>query len=144
MKRPLVITLALSGDLETILQRTPAPRFGALAACADLDPELFDGESEQANCLAKAICAVCPVQRECARWGLESHNFAIYGGLTPQERFELRGGKDALEDEVVAEVRQEYNFIVSASAAEVAFKHQVDQRTVVRWRNILRPLKVAA
>jgi len=144
MKRPHVISLALSGELEPLLQRSDAPRFGRLALCVGADPHLFDGEDESANAQAKSICASCPVRPLCAAWGIESHNDAIYGGLTPQERFDIRGGKEAVSDETVAELREEYNFILNASAAEVAFKFQVDQRTVVRWRCILRPVKAAA
>jgi len=144
MKRPQVISLALSGELAPLLQRSGSPHFGGLAACVGADPLLFDGEDEAANAIAKSICSSCPVRVRCAAWGIESHNAAIYGGLTPQERFVIRGEKDAVSDEIVAELREEFNFIVSSSAAEVAFKFQVDQRTVVRWRCILRPVKAAA
>lgn len=66
------------------------------AACRDEDPELFfpigDGALAQAQMeRAKAICARCPVVRECLAWALKTGQDAgVWGGLTEQERRQLR------------------------------------------------------
>lgn len=66
------------------------------AACGDEDPELFfpigDGPVAQAQIeRAKAVCARCPVVRECLAWALETGQDAgVWGGLTEQERRQLR------------------------------------------------------
>jgi WhiB family transcriptional regulator, redox-sensing transcriptional regulator len=68
----------------------------AEAACRVEDPELFFpiGTTEPALRQAhdaKAICAVCPVTRQCLSWALESNqDTGIWGGLTERERRSLR------------------------------------------------------
>jgi WhiB family redox-sensing transcriptional regulator len=68
------------------------------AACRDGDQRLFfDPEGEGAKPraarerAAKAVCAWCPVRREClifALWAPE--RYGIWGGLTARERTSLR------------------------------------------------------
>ena len=62
------------------------------AACRDQDPELFfpvsevGPGSEQVR-QAKAVCARCPVQRECLEYAIDiglAHG--VFGGATPHER----------------------------------------------------------
>jgi WhiB family redox-sensing transcriptional regulator len=66
------------------------------AACRDEDPDLFfpigSGPAAQAQIAdAKAICARCPVVRECLEWALETGQDAgVWGGLTEEERRQLR------------------------------------------------------
>lgn len=66
------------------------------AACRDEDPELFfpigHGPAAQAQIVeAKAVCARCPVVRECLAWALETGQDAgVWGGLTEEERRQLR------------------------------------------------------
>ena len=62
------------------------------AACRDEDPELFfpvsevGPGSEQVQ-RAKAVCARCPVQRECLNYAIETGlAYGVFGGTTPQER----------------------------------------------------------
>jgi len=43
----------------------------------------------------------------------------------------------------IHDLTRELNFVMSASAKEVSLRYGVDSRTVVRWRNILRPMAVA-
>lgn len=41
---------------------------------------------------AKAICAQCPVRRQCLEWALETHQpHGVWGGLDEQERERLLG-----------------------------------------------------
>jgi WhiB family redox-sensing transcriptional regulator len=72
------------------------------ALCAQVDPELFfpdKGGSDRAA-KAKAICAKCPVRRECLEYALAcesgaagvrtSYPSGIYGGLSEHQRRRLR------------------------------------------------------
>ena len=62
------------------------------AACRSADPDLFfpvssTGKSLEQVAQAKAICARCPVQRECLAFAMRTRQFhGIWGGLTEQER----------------------------------------------------------
>jgi WhiB family transcriptional regulator, redox-sensing transcriptional regulator len=66
------------------------------AACRDEDPELFFPIGTTGSALrqieqAKAVCRRCPVVQQCLAWALTSGQDAgIWGGLTPEERRELR------------------------------------------------------
>jgi WhiB family transcriptional regulator, redox-sensing transcriptional regulator len=68
------------------------------AACREpgVDPELFFPVSEfglgvRQVAAARAVCARCPVQRECRDWALQAGEPAgIWGGTTPEERRLLR------------------------------------------------------
>jgi WhiB family redox-sensing transcriptional regulator len=65
------------------------------AACRDEDPELFfpvsdAGPGAQQAAKAKAVCARCPVQRECLNYAVElGLDHGIFGGTTERERREL-------------------------------------------------------
>ena len=65
-------------------------------ACRSSSPELFfpagtTGLAAPDIEAAKAICAVCPVRRECLRWAVATNQeFGIWGGTTEEERRELR------------------------------------------------------
>lgn len=72
------------------------PEWTELAACRDLDPELFFpigtvGPAMEQVDTAKAVCARCPVRTDCLAWALrvgEAHG--VWGGTTPEERRFLR------------------------------------------------------
>ena len=62
------------------------------AACKGMDPELFmpvRGENLKIRA-AKKVCQFCPVQTECAEYGLQLATMydthGIFGGLTRSER----------------------------------------------------------
>lgn len=63
-----------------------------LAACRSADPELFFPPSAAGPSLkqaeqAKAICACCPVRRQCLAFAmLAGQTHGIWGGLTEDER----------------------------------------------------------
>lgn len=74
----------------------------ARAACADVsDPEVFFPVAESGPVLlaqvaaAKAVCARCPVREECLRWALDGLVAGVAGGLTADERRELRAVRGA-------------------------------------------------
>ena len=62
------------------------------AACQSVDPDLFfpisaSGRSLEQVTAAKAICAACPVRRECLAFALitgQAHG--VWGSLTQEER----------------------------------------------------------
>ena len=63
------------------------------AACRSVDPELFfpvssTGASLQQTADAKAICAGCPVRRQCLSFALGTRQtHGIWGGMTEEERY---------------------------------------------------------
>src|SRR5215467_6772197 len=65
------------------------------AACASADPELFfpisySGPALRQVAQAKAICARCPIQRECLRYALDAGYIqGVWGGMTEEERRRL-------------------------------------------------------
>jgi WhiB family redox-sensing transcriptional regulator len=66
----------------------------SLARCQDLDSALFfspDGERgptrRRRERAAKAVCARCPVQAQCAAYAIANHEpYGVWGGLTETER----------------------------------------------------------
>ena len=74
-----------------------------LAACRDLDPDLFDYDPEadpptEAEA-AKQVCASCQVRDACLEFALTTIGrredlTGIYGGLTPAERTDRRGPEE--------------------------------------------------
>ena len=63
-----------------------------LAACRHADPELFfpvsaAGPSLDQITQAKAICARCPVRRQCLAFALDTRqDHGVWGGMSEQER----------------------------------------------------------
>jgi WhiB family redox-sensing transcriptional regulator len=72
------------------------PRFYENPACAQVGgdfwfPEKSDGSSNSVEMLmAKSICRSCPHQSECAEWGIQKERFGIWGGLSENERRNMR------------------------------------------------------
>ena len=66
------------------------------AACRSADPELFfpisaSGQALEQVVEAKAICAGCPVRRQCLAFALRTRQaHGIWGGLTEAERALIR------------------------------------------------------
>lgn len=61
------------------------------AACKGLDSRVFLSGVTSRVQLAKAICATCPVQRECLSFAVQNEDFEphVYGGMTGEERKKL-------------------------------------------------------
>jgi WhiB family redox-sensing transcriptional regulator len=70
----------------------PGQNWRLLAACRHADPELFFPVSLSGPALdqimqAKAICACCPVRRQCLAFALNTRqDHGVWGGMTEQER----------------------------------------------------------
>ena len=66
------------------------------AACRSADPDLFFPISASGRALeqvaeAKAICARCPVRRQCLAFALRTRQaYGIWGGRTEEERAAAR------------------------------------------------------
>lgn len=67
-----------------------------LAACRDVDPELFFPTAPAGAALAVAerralaVCAVCPVLAGCRTWAVAEQPHGVAGGLTERARAALR------------------------------------------------------
>lgn len=60
-------------------------RAGAL--CSESDPEIFFAPGALEHKVAKRICRLCPVQRECLIYAMDAPvDHGIWGGLTERER----------------------------------------------------------
>lgn len=70
----------------------PAP-WTADALCAQTGPDLFFPEDYRETDKvsdAQAVCARCPVRRQCLNVALErGEEYGIWGGLTPRDRRRL-------------------------------------------------------
>jgi WhiB family redox-sensing transcriptional regulator len=60
--------------------------------CAGADPEIFFPPRRPGRAdAAKAVCAACPVRRECLRYALRApEEHGVWGGLDEPERAEIR------------------------------------------------------
>jgi WhiB family redox-sensing transcriptional regulator len=60
------------------------------ALCAQTDPEIFFPDKGASNRAAVAVCKLCPVKPECADWALRHNEVGIWGGMSANQRKELR------------------------------------------------------
>jgi WhiB family transcriptional regulator, redox-sensing transcriptional regulator len=73
--------------------------------CRQVDPDLFFEASteryevktsDERQSIAKAVCAKCPVRRECLEYALtHDERYGIWGGATERERRELKRRRSA-------------------------------------------------
>jgi len=68
---------------------TPEP-WMADALCAQTDSEVFFPEKGGSTREAKAICAKCPAIAACRAFAIEHHELGVWGGLSEQQRKNLR------------------------------------------------------
>lgn len=77
--------------LEELLHR---PEWHEWAACRGRGQELFIVERGGNYQAAKALCAVCPVDRECLAFALADEDLVgFWAGTTESERRRLRGAR---------------------------------------------------
>jgi WhiB family transcriptional regulator, redox-sensing transcriptional regulator len=80
------------GPLSDQMITVPGRDWRQLAACRHSDPELFFPVSASGSSLdqvtqAKAICAGCPVRRQCLGFALDTRqDHGVWGGMSEQER----------------------------------------------------------
>ena len=62
-----------------------------IAACKGMNSSVFLSGVKSRVQIAKAICATCPVTRECLEFALAHEDLEphVYGGLTGEERKKL-------------------------------------------------------
>ena len=65
------------------------------AACRDVHPDLFfpvatGGSSLAQEARAQAVCALCPVTRQCLDFALSRAESGVWGGTTEGDRNALR------------------------------------------------------
>ena len=65
------------------------PAWHARAACRGMGPALFFPDRGESNDEAKAVCARCPVRRECFD---AAPLYGVWAGLSPRGRKVLRRG----------------------------------------------------
>ena len=73
----------LMGTIQDAEEQTPCTNF----------PDAFFPEKGAIGpefAWAKSMCQRCPVQRDCAEYGIKWETTGIWGGLSPQERLKLR------------------------------------------------------
>jgi len=84
----MVVTELLSQRAEREARRD----WWQAAACRTADPDIFfpvsaHGPGEDEIAQAKAICATCPVRRQCLQFALATHQVhGVWGGTTEEER----------------------------------------------------------
>jgi len=70
------------------------PRFEGNAACAETDPDAFypepGGEGIVVANQARAICGGCEIRTQCLHWALANGEAGIWGGLTEEQRNQIR------------------------------------------------------
>lgn len=68
-----------------------APGWMRDGLCVHADPDVFFPAKGGSARAAKAVCAGCPVRADCLGYALANgERFGVWGGLSPQERRELR------------------------------------------------------
>ena len=137
-KRPLLMDLAIGGGLKEALNMMDFPNFGKDAACDGLDTEIFFEDTVPAAKKAKEICSSCPLKTICAEWGIRYENHGVWGGLSAKERFLMRGGKDAIEPLDLTQAAKDYQIIMFKPLEEISQRFNVAERTVIRWKEILK------
>jgi len=106
-----------------------------LAACQFAEPDLFfpissSGASGPQVAQAKAICAGCPVRRQCLAFALRTHQVhGVWGGLTEQERHPLNSATLAGVERAQAAEVDAVHARIGERAMSVA--EQSGQRTTV-------------
>jgi hypothetical protein len=144
-KRPEIVKFASKNNLEVLTDFVNLPKWKGNEACLIVeDLDFFFSEFPLDIALAKDICAECPMIEACRAYALKHENSGVWGGLSADDRFKLRGNKEAVETHEIAELIREKDFILLKSADLVAETYEVDTRTVARWRGTIRDAQKAS
>ena len=144
-KRPEIVKFASKNHLSLLNEFVNLPNWTGKEACLLVeDLDFFYSEFPLDITLAKDICLECPMMVACRDYALKHENSGVWGGLSADERFSMRGGKEAIETHEIAALIQEKDYIMLKSAESIAEAYEVDPRTVARWRNTLREAQKAS
>jgi hypothetical protein len=141
---PEIVVIAKRENLKFLQDFTNLPELTGQESCLEADPELFFSEFALDIARAKTTCNACPLIQVCANYAIKHENFGVWGGLSADERFEARGRHEAYGTTDIERLSAEMQFIMTASAKEVAAKYEAQTRTVVRWRNDIRNAQKAS
>ena len=136
--RPISIDVVLADLIEALpITAIGVDTFNG-AACVGVDPDLFFSDIKAEIIAAKEVCFSCPIRVSCLEGALARGDYGVWGGTTDQQRAQMRdrGAKLPLpgKDQVAAEL----NRILYTDPVEVAREFQVNDRTVTRWRAVIR------
>ena len=144
-KRPEIVKFATNNSLDTLNDFVNLPVWTGDEACLIVeDLDFFFSEFALDIALAKDICIECPMMVACRDYAIKHENHGVWGGTSAEERFHLRGNREAFETHEIAQLLTEAKFILNTSADDVAAHYGVDTRTVARWRNTIRDAKKAS
>jgi WhiB family transcriptional regulator, redox-sensing transcriptional regulator len=114
------------------------PSFFEEAICVGAEPGIFDGESLMDVLEAKRICSACPIQAMCLDWATQTQDAGVWGGLTPEERKNLRGGTNPADIGEIRLLETNRARLLSDPASILAAEFEVTERTIYRWRKTMR------
>ncbi|MEN9922823.1 MAG: hypothetical protein RIS09_337 [Actinomycetota bacterium] len=103
------------------------------------NPEIFFGETKKEIAEAKKYCVSCPVLTMCIAYALKNEEYGVWGGTSARER-ETMNGKKIVSPEIrrdAAALREEIKK-GELKVREIARKHDVDERTVYRYKKKMR------
>lgn len=120
------------------------PEFFRDADCSADTADLFFAEDLDSIAKAKQVCASCPILSQCAAWALQNEVDGIYGGMTMGEREALQTRRKPVSLEVVREMQEQRSVIMLEPLKVVADKFDIDERTVSRWRNLIKSAELKA
>jgi len=134
--RPAIIELVAKNRLAELCDEIEGFPYFPNAACIGEDPDFFFPDDMATTVKAKAVCAACPVQKDCLATAVSQGLEGVWGGTTETERASLTKARDyTLPTRQAA--RQELRYIYLGEVNKVAASYDVDRRTVHRWRNII-------
>ena len=144
-KRPEIVKFATKNSLDTLNDFVNLPVWTGDEACLIVeDLDFFFSEFALDIALAKDICIECPMMVACRDYAIKHENHGVWGGTSAEERFQLRGNREAFETHEIDQLLTEAKFILNTPADDVGAHYGVDTRTVARWRNTIRDAKKAS
>ena len=143
-KQPTLISWARKGDLSILDLIVSLPEFFREADCSADTADLFFAEDLGSIAKAKQVCASCPILSQCASWALQNEVDGIYGGMTTGEREALQKHRKMVSLEAVREMQEQRSIIMLEPLRVVADKFDIDERTVSRWRNLIKSAELKA
>ena len=144
-KRPEIVKFATKNSLDALNDFTNLPVWTGDEACLLVeDLDFFYSEFALDIALAKDICIECPMMVACRDYAIKHENHGVWGGTSAEDRFKLRGNKEAFDPNDQDRLIMEKDFIMTRPAEVVASTYNVDTRTVARWRNTIRAAQKAS